>query len=53
LIVDVTPNTYVIQLAGNTRKLLAFIRSIGEKHIIEVVRTGVSGIARGEQALRL
>ena len=53
LIVDVTPSTYVIQLAGNTRKLHAFMRSIGSKYIIEVVRTGVSGIARGEKAFQI
>lgn len=53
LIVDVTPETYVIQLAGTTAKIHAFMRALGEKQIIEVVRTGVSGIARGERTLTL
>ena len=53
LIVDVTPETYVIQLAGTTAKIHAFMRSIGEKQILEVVRTGVSGIVRGDQTLSL
>ena len=51
LIVDITPTTYVVQLPGTTRKIQAFIRAIGADNVLEVVRTGVSGIARGERAL--
>lgn len=52
-IVDVTGSVYTVQLAGTTDKLDAFISAIGEDHILEVVRTGVSGIARGEKVLSL
>lgn len=52
-IVDVTGSVYTVQLAGTTDKLDAFIGAIGEDHILEVVRTGVSGIARGEKVLSL
>ena len=48
-IVDVTPSTYVIQLAGASDKLDAFIEALSETTILEVVRSGVSGIARGEK----
>lgn len=52
-VVDVTQSVYTVQLAGTTDKLDAFIdatRDVSE--IIEVSRTGVCGIARGERALR-
>ncbi len=52
-IVDVTPGTYVVQISGNSDKLDAFIESMGDAAILEVVRSGVSGIARGEKSLRL
>ena len=52
-IVDVSANVYTIQLAGPTDKLQAFIDAIGESCVLETVRTGVSGIARGEKVLSL
>lgn len=50
-IVDVTPNTYTIQLVGTTEKNDGFIQALAENTILEVVRSGVSGIARGEKVL--
>lgn len=50
-IVDVTVNTYTVQLIGPTDKLLAFIEAIGTARILEVVRSGVSGISRGTKVL--
>lgn len=50
-IVDVTQATYTIQLSGTTEKLDAFIRAIPESSVMEVVRSGVSGISRGEKVL--
>lgn len=52
-IVDVTSTIYVIQISGASDKLDAFLRAVGEAAILEVVRTGVSGIARGEKVLSL
>ncbi len=52
-IVDVTSTVYIVQVTGNSDKLDAFIRAIGDGCILEVVRTGVSGIARGEKVLSL
>lgn len=51
-IVDVTTNTYTVQLVGPTEKLLGFLDAIGRTQILEVVRTGVCGINRGAKALR-
>lgn len=50
-IIDVTPNGYTVQLSGPSDKLDAFIRAIGKLAILEVARTGVSGIGRGEKIL--
>ena len=52
-IIDVTPSIYTIQLAGDAGKLDAFINALGSNTLLEVVRTGVSGIARGEKVLSL
>lgn len=52
-IVDVGPTTYVVQVTGNSSKLDSFIEALGDAVILEVVRTGVSGIVRGEKSLRL
>ncbi|HET8731404.1 MAG TPA: acetolactate synthase small subunit [Moraxellaceae bacterium] len=50
-IVDVTPSIYTIQLTGTSDKLDAFVQALSENAILEVVRTGVCGIARGEKIL--
>ena len=52
-IVDVSNNTYTIQLTGTSGKLDSFIRAIAESTILEVVRSGVSGLSRGEKVLAL
>ncbi len=50
-IVDVTPATYTIQLVGPSDKLDAFLAAIGLAQVLEVARSGVSGVSRGEQVL--
>ena len=52
-IVDVSETGYIVQVTGNSEKLDAFIAALPEGDVVEVVRTGVSGIARGEKSLRL
>lgn len=52
-IIDVTPHIYTVQLVGDNEKLTAFIRAVGEAVVLEVVRTGISGISRGEKVLSL
>jgi acetolactate synthase-1/3 small subunit len=44
---------YTVQLTGTTDKLAAFIEAIGPSCVLETVRTGVSGISRGEKVLSL
>jgi len=50
-IIDVTENTYTIEMTGAGDKLDAFIDALDGKVILEVVRSGVSGIARGDKAI--
>ena len=51
-IVDVTDRSYIVQLTGDGAKLDAFMAALGEHTIVEVVRSGATGIARGEKVLR-
>jgi acetolactate synthase I/III small subunit len=52
-IIDVTSSLYTIQITGASEKLDAFLQAVGDAAIIEVVRSGVSGISRGEKVLSL
>ena len=52
-IIDVTSSLYTIQITGASEKLDAFLLAVGDAAIIEVVRSGVSGISRGEKVLSL
>lgn len=52
-IVDVTPSVYTAQITGPSEKLDAFIDAVGADSVIEIARTGVSGLARGEKVLAL
>ena len=51
-IIDVTDGTYTIELTGTGAKLDAFLEALDKSVILETVRTGASGIARGERVLR-
>ena len=52
-IIDVTPTTYIIEMTGPSEKLDAFIGAIDPDTIIEAVRSGPTGISRGEKGLHL
>jgi acetolactate synthase-1/3 small subunit len=52
-IIDVTSTTYTIELTGAGDKLDSFIEALKDHNIIETVRSGVSGIARGERSLHI
>lgn len=52
-IIDVTESTYTVEITGKSRKLDAFIEAVRGLGILEVVRSGASGIARGRKALKL
>ena len=52
-IIDVTDTSYIIEMTGKSAKLDAFVRAVHEDLVVEVVRTGPSGIARGSKGLVL
>ena len=52
-VVDLTANVFTIQLTGTGDKLDSFITALGDNVVLEVARTGVSGISRGEKTLAL
>jgi acetolactate synthase I/III small subunit len=52
-IIDVSDHTYTIELTGAGTKLDSFLQSIDRSLILETVRTGASGIGRGDRILKL
>ncbi|PCH60409.1 MAG: acetolactate synthase small subunit [SAR86 cluster bacterium] len=52
-IVDMTSSVYSIQLTGTSEKLDAFVTALAGTTVLEMARTGVSGISRGEKVLSL
>jgi acetolactate synthase-1/3 small subunit len=52
-IIDVTDTSYVVELTGASKKLDAYIDAVPEGLILEVVRSGPTGITRGEKGLTL
>jgi acetolactate synthase-1/3 small subunit len=52
-VIDATDRIYTIELTGTRDKLDAFLEAIDSAHILETVRTGASGIGRGEWILRV
>ncbi len=52
-ILDVTVSSYVIEVTGTSPKLDAFLANLAADQIIEVVRSGPTGILRGERGLHL
>ncbi len=52
-IIDVTDSSFIVEMTGDSGKLDAFIQAVHEELVVEVVRTGPSGIARGAKGLSL
>jgi acetolactate synthase-1/3 small subunit len=52
-IIDVTTSSYTIELTGSSKKLNAFIEALNDVPLVEVVRSGAMGIARGDKSLRI
>jgi acetolactate synthase-1/3 small subunit len=52
-IIDVNDDTYTVELTGTTEKLNAFINVFDCDSILETVRSGVMGIARGSSSLHV
>lgn len=52
-IIDVSDKTYTIELTGTGHKLESFLQAIDRSLILETVRTGASGIGRGDRILKL
>lgn len=51
-ILDVTDNSYVIELTGDDHKINAFLDAVGRDNVIEAVRSGATGVARGDKSLK-
>ena len=51
-IIDVTKNLYTIEITDTCEKIDAFITTLDDHLILEVVRSGVSAISLGEKAIQ-
>ena len=52
-IIDLSNKTFTIEISGQSDKLDAFIESMRDQIILEVVRSGCIGIARGSVSLKV
>jgi len=52
-IIDVSVNTFTIEITGSSTKLDAYLDSLDKSAIVETVRTGASGIGRGDRILKI
>ncbi|MDA0670836.1 MAG: acetolactate synthase small subunit [Proteobacteria bacterium] len=52
-IIDVSDNTFTVEITGSSTKLDAYIESLDKSAIVETVRTGSSGIGRGDRILKI
>ena len=52
-IIDVTESSYVIELTGTQDKLDSFVGAIDAGLVLEIVRSGVCGISRGDRVLKI
>jgi len=52
-ILDVTDDSYTIEVTGTGAKLDAFVEALDKSLILETVRTGASGIGRGDRVLKV
>jgi acetolactate synthase I/III small subunit len=52
-IIDVTDRSYTVELTGTSSKLDAFLENIESSAVLETVRTGASGIGRGDWVLKV
>ena len=52
-IVDISPITLTIEISGDDTKLEAFQRMLEPYGILELVRTGLIAVERGEQQMQV
>ena len=51
MVIDATPTHFVFEITGRTSKIEQFISIMGPMGLVEVCRTGVAALNRGEEAL--
>ncbi|MBO5525670.1 MAG: acetolactate synthase small subunit [Clostridia bacterium] len=51
-VVDLSPESMILELTGEPNKLDAFIRVIQPYGILEMARTGVTALTRGEKCIK-
>ena len=52
-IIDASENNFTIELSGASSELDSYLESLNKSAIIEIVRSGASGIGRGDRILKI
>ncbi len=52
-VIDVSDDTFTVELTGSGDKLDAFIKAVDTGFIMETVRSGATGISRGSKSLQV
>lgn len=50
-IIDVAPESLIIEMTGDQSKIEAFINLLAGYEILELARTGIAGLARGSESV--
>jgi len=51
-VVDVTKEALIIEINGHTEKLEAFLEMLSDYEILELARTGITGLSRGTEDVK-
>lgn len=51
-VVDVAKDSMILELTGDQKKLNAFLELMGDYEILELARTGITGLSRGADDVR-
>lgn len=51
-VVDVAKDSMILELTGDQKKLNAFLELMGDYEILELARTGITGLSRGAEDIR-
>lgn len=52
-IIDASENILIIEFTGTTTELDNYLKSLNNSLVVEIIRTGASGIGRGDRVLKI
>jgi acetolactate synthase-1/3 small subunit len=52
-IIDASENILIIEFTGASTELDSYLKSLNNSLVVEIIRTGASGIGRGDRVLKI